>query len=139
MEARHPSALDDFFFDLRGYLVLKQAAEPELIDDLNRVIDELPPLEYGQWYGNAQRRDYTSSTGLELHNCAEAGEPFERLIDHPGWINYVRRYCGDPRQPQIHFSASQRRRLRQARPHGSSRRRYPAVYGEGRRAAVCRR
>ena len=66
MEARQPSALDDFFFDLRGYLVLKQAAEPELIDDLNRVIDELPPLEYGQWHGNAQRRDYTNSTGLEL-------------------------------------------------------------------------
>src|SRR5512145_3127438 len=76
MEARHPSALDDFFFDLRGYLVLKHAVEPELIDDLNRAIDELPPLEYGQWYGNAQRRDYTASTGLELHNCVEAGEPF---------------------------------------------------------------
>jgi ectoine hydroxylase-related dioxygenase (phytanoyl-CoA dioxygenase family) len=95
MEARHPSALDDFFFDLRGYLVLKHAAEPELIDDLNRAIDALPPLEYGQWHGNAQRRDYTSSTGLELHNCVESGEPFERLIDHPGWINYVRRYCGE--------------------------------------------
>src|SRR5215203_5169699 len=35
MEARTPSALDDFFFDLRGYLVLKQAVEPELLDDLN--------------------------------------------------------------------------------------------------------
>lgn len=95
MDARNPSALDDFFFDLRGYLVLKQAAEPELIDDLNRAIDALPPLEYEQWHGNAQRRDYTASTGLELHNCVESGEPFERLIDHPGWINYVRRYCGE--------------------------------------------
>jgi ectoine hydroxylase-related dioxygenase (phytanoyl-CoA dioxygenase family) len=97
MEARNPSALDDFFFDLRGYLILKQAVEPELVDDLNRAIDELPPLEYGQWYGNAQRRDYTTSTGLELHNCVEAGEPFERLIDHPGWISYVQHYCGEER------------------------------------------
>ncbi len=95
MEPRQPSALDDFLFDLRGFLILEQAAEPELVDDLNRTIDELPPLEFGEWYGNAQRRDYTASTGLELHNCIEAGEPFERLIDHPGWINYVRHYCGE--------------------------------------------
>src|SRR3954451_21393966 len=92
MEPRQPTALDDFLFDLRGYLVLKQAVEPELVDDLNRTIDDLPPLEYQQWYGNAQRRDYTSATGLELHNCVEAGEPFERLIDHPGWINLVRHF-----------------------------------------------
>ena len=95
MEARHPTALDDFLFDLRGYLILKQAVEPELVDDLNRAIDGLPPLEYGEWYGNAQRRDYNAATGLELHNCVEAGEPFERLIDNPGWINYVRHYAGE--------------------------------------------
>ncbi len=95
METRQPTALDDFFFDLRGYLVLKQAVEPSLLDALNQAIDTLPPLEYGEWYGNTQRRDYTASTGLELHNCVEAGTPFEELIDHPSWINYVRHYCGE--------------------------------------------
>ena len=95
MEPRNPSALDDFFFDLRGYLILKQAVEPALIDALNQAIDQLPPLEYGEWHGNAQRRDYTASTGLELHNCVEAGPSFEALIDHPSWIKYVRHYCGE--------------------------------------------
>ena len=95
MDPRQPTALDDFLFDLRGYIILKQAVERDLVDDLNRAIDELPALEYGQWYGNAQRRDYTASTGLELHNCVEAGEPFERLIDHPGWIQHVRHYAGE--------------------------------------------
>src|SRR4051794_41872689 len=95
MEPRQPTALDDFLFDLRGYLILKQAAEPELLDDLNRAIDDIPPLEYGEWFGNAQRRDYHAATGLELHNCVEAGEPFERLIDHPGWIEHLRHYCGE--------------------------------------------
>jgi ectoine hydroxylase-related dioxygenase (phytanoyl-CoA dioxygenase family) len=95
MEPRQPTPLDDFLFDLRGYLVLKQVVEPDLLDDLNRAIDELPPLEYGQWHGNAQRRDYTGETGFELHNCVEAGEPFERLIDLPGWISYMRHYCGE--------------------------------------------
>ena len=71
-----PSRLNDFFFDLRGFLVLQQAVEAELIDALNRTIDALPPLEFGQWYGNAQRLDYIASGGFELHNCVEAGEPF---------------------------------------------------------------
>ena len=95
MEPRQPTALDDFLFDLRGYLVLKQAVEPELIDELNQAIDALPPLDYGEWLGNAQRRDYTASTGLEIHNCIELGGPFEKLIDHPSWINYVRHYAGE--------------------------------------------
>jgi hypothetical protein len=95
MEARQPTPLDDFLFDLNGYLILKNAVEPELVDELNAAIDSLPPLEYGEWYGNTERRDYTSSTGLELHNCVELGGPFEKLIDHPGWIDYVRHYCGE--------------------------------------------
>ncbi len=95
MEPRGPSALDDFFFDLNGYLVLKYAVEPELLDALNLAFDSFPPLAPNEWWGNAQRRDYTETTGFELHNCVESGEPFERLIDHPGWIDYVRRYCGE--------------------------------------------
>lgn len=95
MEIRDPTELDDFFFDLQGYLILKEAAEPALIDDLNRAFDQFPPIEPGAWWGNAQRRDYTVDTGYELHNCVEAGEPFERLIDHPSWIAYVRHYCGE--------------------------------------------
>ena len=95
MEPRHPTPLDDFLFDLRGYLVIKNAVEPELVDGLNRKIDSIPPLKCGEWYGNTQRRDYTASTGLELHNAVELGGPFEELIDHPGWIGYVRHYCGE--------------------------------------------
>ena len=95
MDPRLPTPLEDFFFDLRGYLVLEHAVEPDLIDALNGAVDAVPTLEYGQWYGNTQRFDYTASTGFELQNCIEAGEPFERLIDHPGWINYVRHYCGE--------------------------------------------
>ena len=90
-----PSALDDFLFDLRGYLVLENAVGPELLAELNVAFDHFPPLQQGEWWGNAQRRDYTGDTGFELHNCVEAGEPFEKLIDHPGWIEYVRRYCGE--------------------------------------------
>jgi len=95
MEPVMPTPLDDYFFDLRGYLILEDAVEPELLDDLNCAFDNFPPIEPGGWWGNAQRRDYTRDTGFELHNCVEAGEPFERLIDHPRWIEYLRRYCGE--------------------------------------------
>lgn len=95
IEPRNPTPLDDFLFDLRGYLVLKNAVEPELLAALNEAFDNFPPLEYGEWWGNTQRRDYTGDTGFELHNIVEAGEPFERLIDHPSWINYLRHYCGE--------------------------------------------
>lgn len=95
MEPRNPTPLDDFLFDLRGYLILQNAVEPGLLDALNDAFDRFPPLQRGEWWGNAQRRDYTDDTGYELHNCVEAGEPFERLIDHPSWIRYVRRYCGE--------------------------------------------
>jgi hypothetical protein len=95
MTPRQPSALDDFFFDLNGYLVLKGAVDAALLARLNEAFDNFPDLEPGQWWGNAQRRDYTKETGYELHNVVECGEPFEELVDHPGWIEYLRRYCGE--------------------------------------------
>ncbi len=95
MEPRIPSALDDFLFDLNGYIIVKNAVEPAMITELNQAFDNFPPLERNEWWGNAQRRDYTGETGFELHNCVEVGPAFEKLIDHPGWINYVSHYCGE--------------------------------------------
>ncbi len=95
MEPRNPTPLDDFMFDLNGYIILPNTVEPDLLDALNDAFDNFPPLQQGEWWGNAQRRDYTGETGLELHNCVEAGEPFERLIDHPSWVNYARHYAGE--------------------------------------------
>jgi len=94
--AREPSALDDFLFDLNGYLILKNAADTDLLDALNARFDEFPrDLPTEAWYRGAQRRDYTAETGMELHNCVEMGGTFEELIDHPSWISYVRHYCGE--------------------------------------------
>ena len=97
MEARKPDPIDDYLFDLRGYLLLEGAATPEFVDELNHAVDGFPALKPGEWWGNAQRRDYTSETGFELHNCVEVGEPFERMLDWPGWIDHVRHYCGEER------------------------------------------
>jgi ectoine hydroxylase-related dioxygenase (phytanoyl-CoA dioxygenase family) len=94
-DGRCPSDLDDFFFDLNGYLVLRGAVDAGLLARLNAEFDAFPDLPNGGWYRGAQRRDYTDATGLEFHNVIELGGPFEELIDHPSWIDYVRHYCGE--------------------------------------------
>lgn len=93
---RPPSTLDDFLFDLRGYLILENAIDQSLLAQLNAQFDEFPrDLEVGAWFNGAQRRDYNRFTGLELHNCIELGGGFESLIDHPSWIELARHYGGD--------------------------------------------
>lgn len=92
---RRPSDIDDYLFDLRGYLVLENAVDLDHVEDLNRALDNFPSLEWGQWHGNVQRFDNNGAAGLELQNIIEGGEPFERLIDHPSWIEYVKHYCGE--------------------------------------------
>ena len=87
--------LDDYLFDLRGYLILRNAVDAEHVSALNATLDSFPPLEYGDWHDNVQRLDDNGAAGCELHNIVEGGEPFERMIDHPSWIERVHRYCGE--------------------------------------------
>jgi Phytanoyl-CoA dioxygenase (PhyH) len=89
------SELQDYLFDLRGYLILEGAVDRSHVDDLNAALEAVPQLEYGQWHGNVQRLDNNGDSGLELQNIVEGGEPFERLIDHASWLPLVRRYCGE--------------------------------------------
>ena len=92
MEPKSPTPLEDFLFDLNGYIILKNALEPAPLADLNSAFDAFPKLTPMEWWGNAQRRDYTAETGFELHNCVEVGAPFDALIDHPSWVSHVRRF-----------------------------------------------
>jgi hypothetical protein len=87
--------LQDFLFDLRGYLILENAIDKSLLGDLNKAFDAFPDIQFGEWWGNVQRLDNNGYAGLELQNIVEAGMPFETLIDHPSWIDRVRRYCGE--------------------------------------------
>ncbi|MFM7321764.1 MAG: phytanoyl-CoA dioxygenase family protein [Armatimonadota bacterium] len=95
MNTTGPTALDDYLFDLRGYLVIEGAVAADELESLNAAFDRLPNLPPGGWVGNCQRRDYTPETGYELHNCIEFDPAFDRLIDHPSWIDHVRHWCGE--------------------------------------------
>jgi ectoine hydroxylase-related dioxygenase (phytanoyl-CoA dioxygenase family) len=85
----------DYLFDLRGYIVLEQALSMAEVDRLNAALDAIPPLTNGEWFGNVQGHTYRDhADGRNLQNIVEGGLPFEELIDHPGWIERVRKYVG---------------------------------------------
>lgn len=89
-----PTAMDDFLFDLRGYLVLKNAVDTSHVAELNAIIDKVPAIDPGQWHGHIHREEFEQSRGIAYQQIYEAGEPFERLIDHPNYIELVKRYVG---------------------------------------------
>lgn len=85
----------DYLFDLYGYVILKNAIDPQHLIELNNAFDAFPDLPYMGWWGNVQRLDNNGHAGIELQNIVEAGEPFEKLIDHPAWVERLTRYCGE--------------------------------------------
>ena len=88
------SDLEIYLFDLRGYVVLPNALTPEEVAELNECLDAIPPLEQGEWYGYVHAHRYGTTDGFNLQQIYEAGEPFERLIDHPSWIDQVKHFVG---------------------------------------------
>lgn len=90
--------IERYLFDLRGYLVLRGAIEPELLKQLNTKLDEFidmdPPLEHGDWVGAVQAHTFGGDDGVNLQQIYEAGPAFEQLIDHPAWYGKVLELIG---------------------------------------------
>ena len=85
---------DIYFFDLQGFLRLPAALTRGEVDELNDYIDTFLPICAGEWYGYIQAHTYGDDDGLNLQQIYEAGLPFERLIDHPSWIERVKHFVG---------------------------------------------
>lgn len=86
---------DIFLFDLRGYLILEGAIAPDHVTEVNAILDELRHLKPGEWNGYVHGHVFQSSKeGINLQQIYEGGEPFERLIDNPSWIEHVKTFVG---------------------------------------------
>ena len=96
-----PTPMEEYLFDLHGYTIIKGATDPDHLRAMNDFLDALPPLEIDQWYGNIDVHTYKGIDGMNLQNIIEGGKTFERLIDHPAWINLVRHYIGPHDRPFI--------------------------------------
>ena len=78
------SAIDRFQLDLRGYLVIENVLDSELLDQLNDVVDQqyLPPPTTYNYFGTAP----LGAGLLDWDPC------FAELIDHDGitdWIQFL--------------------------------------------------
>ncbi len=89
-----PTDLETYLFDLQGFVVLPQALSAGEVADLNTCLDTIPRLVPGEWYGYVHAHTYGTKDGLNYQQVYEAGEPFERLIDHPSWIEKIKYFVG---------------------------------------------
>lgn len=94
MELLKPTDMEIYLFDLRGYVVLKNALSQDEVAALNASIDNILPIEHGEWHGNVHAHGFGTGDGLNLQQIYEAGGPWERLIDHPSWIEKVKHFVG---------------------------------------------
>lgn len=93
-ESTTVSELDTYLFDLRGFLLVSQAVDPDHMAELNVGLDAMTSVEPGQRVGHVRAHTYGTNDGTNLTQIYEAGEPFERLIDHPSWIAHMKRFIG---------------------------------------------
>jgi ectoine hydroxylase-related dioxygenase (phytanoyl-CoA dioxygenase family) len=89
-----PTDMEIYLFDLRGYLILKNALTADEVAALNAGIDALMPAENGEWIGHVHSTNFGANDGQNFQQIYEAGEPFEKLIDHPSWFEKVKYFVG---------------------------------------------
>jgi hypothetical protein len=90
-----PTDEEEYLFDLHGFVLLRGALSPDEVAAANACVDRIPrSLGRDEWFGYVQRENHPEHRGISYQQIYEAGEPFERLIDHPSYINYVLRFVG---------------------------------------------
>ncbi len=104
----------DYLFDLQGYLIIENAISDEDLNQINEWIDnhwtyvEQPwkpksdDKRIPRWIGNIETHTYNIENGVNFQNIIEGGEVFEKLIDHPAWINMIRKYVHEVNGLSIH-------------------------------------
>lgn len=92
---RFPTKMDEFLFDLNGFLVLRGALTPAEIQEMQAGIDAIPDLEEDEWHGPIHREPHGGELGVNLQQIVEAGPIFEKLVDHPSWIRLAHHFLGN--------------------------------------------
>ena len=106
--------LIDYLFELNGYLIIKGGVAAADIDQMNTWADA--HMDYtdktlrggrdsqsdGEWIGHVETHTYSDADGINFQNIIEAGPVFERHIDHPSWIEHVRRWINPNNGLSLH-------------------------------------
>ena len=94
MKKKQISKIDKYLFDLNGFIVTQNALNKSEVKACNKIIDNLKKLKHNEWEGYVHGHNYGGKEGLNLQQIYEAGKPFEKLIDHPSWINHMLEFVG---------------------------------------------
>ena len=94
MKKKQISKIDQYLFDLNGYIVIQNALNKSEVKACNKIIEKLKKLKNLEWKGYVHGHNYGGKEGLNLQQIYEAGKPFEKLIDHPSWINHMLEFVG---------------------------------------------
>lgn len=88
--------MEEYLFDLNGYLVLKGALTPEQLVACNRTYDELEAanVDGRGWRGNVAVHNSGRQEGLIFQQLYEAGPVWEELLDHPAWYDKAIHFIG---------------------------------------------
>jgi len=77
-EAVVPSDLDEYLFDLQGFLHLPGELSPAEFAGGNALIDAIPrDLPRGGWHGWVQRENHPEHRGISYQQVDELGGVFE--------------------------------------------------------------
>lgn len=61
-----PPEMEDYLFDLRGYIVLKNAISLSLLEALNSAIDAFPPVQKDEWLAHGSARQCRATAHFDL-------------------------------------------------------------------------
>lgn len=90
--------MEDYLFDLRGYLILKQALTPQQVDACNASYDEMEAaaasISGRGWFGNVRVTNIGRQEGIIFDQLYEAGPVWEELLDHPSWYDKAIHFIG---------------------------------------------
>jgi hypothetical protein len=93
-EAKVPSALEEYLFDLNGFVILRGALSSEEVQACNDAVDTIPrSTPRLGWHGFVQREDHPEHRGISYQQIYEL-EPFSKLIDHPNIHQLRGEICG---------------------------------------------
>ena len=89
-----PTEREKYFFDLQGYLVLRGALSAQEVADCNAALDAMLPIEEEEWVGHVHGHSFDDNDGINFQQIYEGGPAFEKIIDHPSWIEKVKHFVG---------------------------------------------
>lgn len=90
--------MEEYLFDLNGYLILKNALTPGQLAACNATYDEIEAaaqsIQGRGWWGDVSVNNSGQQEGIVLQQLYEAGPVWEELLDHPAWYDKAIHFIG---------------------------------------------